>query len=1838
MHVARRVRGADTAEDCEAVQNIVLLAQNLRPNLLDTYSAALAVLIQNHPDAFAPMAMRHFLAAEATTDVTPPPPSHSGTSGSATGSSNSSSNHNMKLLALVFRSVPSDPNRHLALALQDLAASATGPHDHPQQHLQLALRPLVRKVVRCLHSERLNLCSLCINLMGDREEILAQPGAAKERWISSLAEMVNMACMACAAVQRPETDDEVTFRFDVARVHAAAVDWCQSRVPRYFDNGISQDQFSALVGYLLLLKPIASYLTAGDSVTELEKSRCQYWLTDLPLQESTIVSIVFTALNMKLIRQDAALDMVKLLVRRACLLQNKLSRMNMPHSAFDFRDANIAFGLLRLAMYEPPLPPHATPPETTICVRAWLWESVILLLPLVAFAPAVFGRAMWELPTVRRLIEALVKGKIDELEKLEDEDSVLRNQNELILAFGREMLLLNEQHGLNIEIFNSTSSGNTDQWRNLFMLNDINANVRIPPADVINNIRIMDRELGLANSLRNSRDPDFLLDIMRSEGTPQSLEWLAEVLKREINTLAVLPMEVLCQVMMLMTSWSVQKTREGIEKSGTPSPNVDGSDREADNRLLLHTAARLSECLLNSTSDVSLQVLSFFIAHLSDGKSRNRATARVALEQLLVHQAAYSVDDLSTKMKDHESESGEYISYRQHRWLAKIPTIISWEIARPTIAASFSNCLQIENDIPFVTSYTQFVAHSRAASPLQMISSLNQAFRGRRYLMTRLFDSEHGASLYTLMQHLVLQALEEWRHLQQHSPMPDDASRVAVIQLPHSAGPQQLSLPRSLIEFLFHHLLAVPKVRRRQTSTEDPLLLPAFCEQVLDCLAPMQPPRAYYADTKRALVDSKVSLCLMRSKSVNLAQRGIAHAGALELVQALTTFGVTREIAKLIHQRIDTAVAKSDLETAVAHLQGTDSEGFSRLRRSRRTRGFSSQLRAALSESSPDERSQRQPIEKRESVATAMDETEDIAQAREGPEVCWERTAQRVLQSPQDMKRMVAHEQSIVKHLMRYLCTRASLSEKDAHMAQQLLDVMHDSDVCSSVGGGQKHVVLTLLHVLNRDTQTIQSAVYSSIITGAPLSQQKLALDSPVEKLLMSTLPPEAVSAVHLKRTLQQHQQGADDQNMTDEDDDDDGRGRVDPTVLHRLVRDLIRSGSTVGEDLFNTLLQTETGRASGDMLMEALVPHRINESIDSAASAERETILDDTHRLGLLVDHVSRLYPSVDHELLRESSIFGIGGSRSSSSARRFSRHLMSLLFENCSQSDVESFAKRLTSQYEAHEIRDTQSALSFMVTYLRRFTSANTAESSQDDLVYYDIDAQTAVQVVKLLVREVQHRAEQARISGASAVHELVMSMLHRKSRFRGFFEDLLLKVARYSPHHMHAAVSQLFKYIAPGDDTDPLQTHAAHELLIYLYARNPLVVSSIVSGMNQNRDFVPPVQCLQGFVEVDSRMDTRMDPVLHRISQIVSVCSNNPVTSFAFTVSRQLAYKHPQIVMRYLESLLVGVEDCSTMTMEEFLAKGLIWPYLRGIGLLHNLAPTIFRCPEKLDPILQRYFKLLGMIREHSMLFVGLVAKLTELVHEYMVGDDGGEKSGVVALVMRYKEMLVKLQTLYPEIDTIGELLKLVRCQRFGMDPRQRWENRSIVQSLAVMTPVDRRTARGKHATRGAMMTDVEIAAIRTELSRGISPGTVDRNTYNSMCVQQEGRALVDLLRDLHDRAQSVPSVLLPFVATLLQVVITPLEHCDDKEVKDLAYGLLIGCMQFDPATYSRIVPQYVKCLSHRHASIRGHALRFAVEMYPYCHEYSRDVLLRVFQQSSQDGAMDVLASIFSSTTNL
>eukprot|EP01103_Thecamoeba_quadrilineata_P004502 TRINITY_DN1423_c0_g1_i4.p1 TRINITY_DN1423_c0_g1~~TRINITY_DN1423_c0_g1_i4.p1 ORF type:complete len:1180 (-),score=244.91 TRINITY_DN1423_c0_g1_i4:530-4069(-) len=529
---------------------------------------------------------------------------------------------NMKTLVTIFRSIPGNPEEELAFIFKEIAST---------EHKSL-LRGLLRKIVKAFNRE-LKFAALCKGLMHSRGEFYSQDPLTKESWVLQLVDII---CQSMILSVPPNLSEGVKdqaslkllreFQVQIASIQTEAIKWCHLRLPKYLPH-MTQQQYTTIIRTLLFLEKPQTYFVDPSSLliqnhvgtlTDQERHLMQLLTADIPFYEECLTRIVIISLTPELPLNNAdALEIMELILRRASPVKTKFegyTEINTP-KLMEVNDPQMIDAILKLVLYR-------QDESKSFAVTNWFWHACLVLLLLSTFNAALIGRKIWkEVPSLKLLMEMLItrswsfppyvpwdysgSGPLTKETIQENEVRYQRAEREQILAF-ETSLAARSDPSTKIDETNSVLISQ------LMRFDNKGGPPRPPPPSVIKKLEQLDAEFRIGHNLCCSRDPDFLLDIMQRQGARQAMVWLKLIIEGEPDTLEVLPIPCLCELLLnIYTPSSSQLTQ------------------------LPRLLARLVEYLSEPKTDYGLDILKFFFQKLSHKQVGMRDVAKRSLTVLL---------------------------------------------------------------------------------------------------------------------------------------------------------------------------------------------------------------------------------------------------------------------------------------------------------------------------------------------------------------------------------------------------------------------------------------------------------------------------------------------------------------------------------------------------------------------------------------------------------------------------------------------------------------------------------------------------------------------------------------------------------------------------------------------------------------------------------------------------------------------------------------------------------------------------------------------------------------------------------------------------------------------------------------------------------------------------------------------------------------------------------------------------------------------------------------------------------------------------------------------------
>eukprot|EP00116_Pleurobrachia_bachei_P002563 sb/3462825/ len=211
--------------------------------------------------------------------------------------------------------------------------------------------------------------------------------------------------------------------------------------------------------------------------------------------------------------------------------------------------------------------------------------------------------------------------------------------------------------------------------------------MRRPPQAVLEQIRLLAMELHLSHRLCKSREPDFLLDIIKQQGTSQSMSWLSELVKSSENSFELLPAPCLCEFLLQ----DIQNTKRPV------------------------LLKRLQSIILGSSDPAqTLEIVSYF-------------TSKLSASYTVRYRAIKGLKTIFNRRLDDSNEGwllGDLVNIPQHNHV------------KDTVCEELVKALSVEHDGALLESYLVYICkHSPKGARRAAALSIAGVFAARSHVM-----------------------------------------------------------------------------------------------------------------------------------------------------------------------------------------------------------------------------------------------------------------------------------------------------------------------------------------------------------------------------------------------------------------------------------------------------------------------------------------------------------------------------------------------------------------------------------------------------------------------------------------------------------------------------------------------------------------------------------------------------------------------------------------------------------------------------------------------------------------------------------------------------------------------------------------------------------------------------------------------------------------------------------------------------------------------------------------------------------------------------------------------
>eukprot|EP00731_Ephydatia_muelleri_P029324 Em0020g968a len=628
----------------------------------------------------------------------------------------------------------------------------------PREDYLKALRSFLRELVRQVRND-FNFAVFARSLMREKpsQEFQNLDHTLKERVVLAVADLVTCSSMLMANLLIREAyngylkgDKAMVpqlqeFFSTLGLMQRDAVWWMHSVVPATYRP--QPTVYKTCLRKVLFLEPAEAYHSKDNWPPEADRSAILHLMSEANLMEDTLMRILVIGLARELPLSPAdAMDIAdKLVARAANAHTNDIPRLPTVERKELFN------AIFDIAVYWPPanihLPEDYEPPK--LAISKLYWKGWILLLVLAAFNPKTIGAIGWaEYPTLRGMMEMVMTNNYsfptstvllaNKEGSVESKESAIVRETQLTCT-EKDLILEYETH-LASQSSSPSAQPAAITEASSYLLNQVTLLRPKGPArkllpSVIELIKTVNRSLKLGQLLCKCRSPDFLLEVIKKQGTTESIKWLTDLVETNHSSLEVLPVPCLCEF--LISSYEEQGGI-GVEPDTDPASHKAQFKRKKTTKENVserqkQLVQRLRKLLVDSQSSVDdgTEVLEYFFDKLAQPYLTPRVLAARGLRDIL------RSPDVVQKG---EEPAGQWL-------LESVPSLPHFVAILPHLLRHVQQACSVETGRQSLETYFLFLSeHTPEDLVLDTASQLSTTLTSRFAIIRKVFAGRKGSS------------------------------------------------------------------------------------------------------------------------------------------------------------------------------------------------------------------------------------------------------------------------------------------------------------------------------------------------------------------------------------------------------------------------------------------------------------------------------------------------------------------------------------------------------------------------------------------------------------------------------------------------------------------------------------------------------------------------------------------------------------------------------------------------------------------------------------------------------------------------------------------------------------------------------------------------------------------------------------------------------------------------------------------------------------------------------------------------------------------------------------
>ncbi len=372
----------------------------------------------------------------------------------------------------------------------------------------------------------------------------------RERYVNNICDLITVCILiaitpqikeAYLSKQAEKKETLIKYYMLMTQVQCDTVTWLQE-IHRIYQLNPTELVVNYLSKILFMVdKPDQCY-TIDNWPSEQERATLLRVVSEIPVLSETLNQVLIITQNIPEQLHFYMLHLEENLLKSAALVYRK-DIYSIKFTKID----QFVQSLFSICMY------RCQQIASNLAVQVLYWRAMEILLIVSALDPKGFGLTAWEqYPTLRIMMEMIMTDDYNfpPQSSLTDEMTLDRFR-----SIETQINQLEKQDILEFEYNFSIKQGNPIRFTEMnstlitiLMKFDPNGPPRRPPNDLINNIRKLNAEYNLGQLLCKSRQPDFLLSLIKRQNSKLSLPWLSSLIEsNSSDSLEIIPIQCICE-------------------------------------------------------------------------------------------------------------------------------------------------------------------------------------------------------------------------------------------------------------------------------------------------------------------------------------------------------------------------------------------------------------------------------------------------------------------------------------------------------------------------------------------------------------------------------------------------------------------------------------------------------------------------------------------------------------------------------------------------------------------------------------------------------------------------------------------------------------------------------------------------------------------------------------------------------------------------------------------------------------------------------------------------------------------------------------------------------------------------------------------------------------------------------------------------------------------------------------------------------------------------------------------------------------------------------------------